>query len=136
MFSDADRAIYSFEWGGVTRHVDPLLTLRNLDLLAGGSLDDLLKKVSSPEYGIAAPATTRLGYCVVTAFELGQPFNPEKGTGVTYDRWVPVLNAFVEWLEVKKKAGESSPTSAESTAPGCAPPPGFVSDTSIGSRSI
>jgi hypothetical protein len=137
MFTDAERqSVFSYSWRGKSVFVDPLLMLRNLDLLAGGSLNDLLRKVNSPEYGIAEPATMRLAYAVCVAFKLGQPFNPETGQGIQYGEWIPVLNEFTDWLDAKKKQVPNSPTCAEPTGQESSVPPGFVSDTAIGSRSI
>lgn len=144
MFTDADKlSVFSFTWNGAKIFVDPLLTLRNLDIAAGGSLNDLLRKVNSPEIGIADPATARLAYAVCATFKLGHPFNSETGEGVQYGQWIPVLNEFTDWLDVKKKRGtdsqpisQDSRTSSAAMGPESSAPLGFVSPTSIGSRSI
>src|ERR1700679_4142227 len=109
MFTEEQKAVFSFTWRGKTTFVDPLLMLWELDNLAGGSLQELLVKVNSPEYGIAAPAMQRLAYAVCIGFKLGQPFNPETGQGVQYGDWIDVLNGFTTWMESKKKTGSDSP---------------------------
>jgi hypothetical protein len=144
MFTEAEKlSVFSYSWQGAKIFVDPLRMQWALDIAAGGSLQQLLRKVNSPELGIADPALERLAFVVCQAFKLGRPFDPSTGEGVLYGDWIAVLREFTDWLDVKKKRDTASPpvypdssTCSEPTEETLSVPSGFVSPTSIGSRSI
>lgn len=108
---DGERGVYSYPLNGKMMFADPLLLQQRLDVLAGGSLNALLEKCQSQEYGIWEPSVQRLAYAACTAFKLGLPFNEETGQGILYDVWVRQLNHFTEWLEKNAGPGNDSPMS-------------------------
>lgn len=79
---------------------DPIAVRRKLLLLSDGSLNDWLTEAQSDDILTQARAYERLVPVVREAFGL-PPVDRVTGHGVTEDRVIAVVNAFVEWLEGK-----------------------------------
>jgi hypothetical protein len=105
----------SLQWG------DPVRILRHLTFLLDGDPNAVLEKVRSGSPGEQHDALEKLLPAIISAFDV-RPFDKVTGEGLTEDDLEGLLDGFIEWLALKKKKAEESPSSYTPTASG---PPDF-----------
>lgn len=149
MFSPEERSIFKYHNGEKEIWADPLAIRRQLTLAFGGDPDAALDAAQPPVYvkapdGSEPPVNPvaevhaarglgRLMEGVREAFGM-TPFDPDSGKGATEEQCMKALQAYLDFLESKKKLPEDSPTPSTLTEQPSSPSSGSpASATSSGS---
>ena len=117
-----EREIFVYEWPVGTPHAaDPMVINRRMTRLLGGDVNAALAACKNSEDALAELAYDKLRRAVCTAFNLGEPFNPDTGMGVLEKEWIQVLDQYTLWLEKKKPSTVKTPILPQSSEPKSCP---------------
>lgn len=114
--SKQQRVFGPYWTGAVWRFADPLELWRALQRETNGNLQKIVKDARNDDDLIAFPALDHLMPAARKALGM-VPFDPVTGTGATEADVHGALNAFWEYLDAKKKAVDTPPTSLPPSAP-------------------